>query len=256
MGVLKEVVDGINAIREEVLPWGHLVVWVAATFVVSMAGPFGTYEDLPLHVRFAYWGGLIAASIVIALFLRVLWRVIIKGDPAWLEDLFVISSLAIVFGPLVATLNSVLWPQDTDLSGWVVISAVTFAVGVVKVGFRRLVQRDVAGMGVSQRDRLLDRVEAPAGAKVKRVYSDNHHICVLTSDGSEHRLLMRLRDAVDEIDVEPGFWVHRSHWVATSSIVGVKQAEGREVVELPCGTTVPIGPKYRPNLVEAGMIAA
>ena len=256
VGVLKDVIEGINAIRKEVVTRVHLVVWVATTFIVSMAGPFGTYEALTLPVRASYWGGIIAASMVIALFLRVLWRIIIKGDPAWLEDLLVVSSLAIVFGPMVATINSAVWPTNTDLVGWSAISAVTFAIGVVTIGSRRLIQRDVAGMDKSRRDRLLDRVEAPSGARLTRVYSDNHHIRVITSDGSEHRLLMRLRDAVDEIDVEPGFCVHRSHWVAKALITGVKTAEGREVVELPCGNTIPVGPKYRANLIEAGMLTA
>ncbi|WP_245848125.1 LytTR family DNA-binding domain-containing protein [Octadecabacter ascidiaceicola] len=250
------MIEGINAIRKEVVTRVHLVVWVATTFIVSIAGPFGTYEELTLPIRISYWGGVILLSMVLALFLRVLWRIVIKGDPAWLEDLMVISSLAIIFGPMVATLNSTFWPTETDLVGWAAISVVTFAIGVVTVGSRRLIQRDVANMDKSRRDRLLDRVEAPSGARLARVYSDNHHIRVITSDGSEHRLLMRLRDAVAEIDVEPGLCVHRSHWVATASIVGVKQAEGREVVELPCGTTVPIGPKYRPNLIKAGMLTA
>ena len=256
MGVLKEMIEGIDAIRKEVVTRVHLVVWVATTFIVSLAGPFGTYDGLTLPVRASYWGVVISASMIIALILRVIWRVIIKGDPAWLEDLLVISSLAIVFGPLVAATNSVVWPTNTDLVSWMVISAVTFAIGVVTVGSRRLIQGDVAGRDTSRRDRLLDRVEAPAGARVTRIFSDNHHIRVITSDGSEHRLLMRLRDAVAEVDVEPGFCVHRSHWVAKATIVGVKQAAGREVVELSCGSAVPVGPKYRPNLIEAGMITA
>jgi DNA-binding LytR/AlgR family response regulator len=49
---------------------------------------------------------------------------------------------------------------------------------------------------------------------LSRISSDNHDIRVITNDGEEYRLLMWLRDAVAEIDLEPGLCVHRSHWVA------------------------------------------
>jgi DNA-binding LytR/AlgR family response regulator len=49
---------------------------------------------------------------------------------------------------------------------------------------------------------------------LSRISSDDHDIRVITNDGEEYRLLMRLRDAVAEIDLEPGLCVHRSHWVA------------------------------------------
>jgi hypothetical protein len=44
--------------------------------------------------------------------------------------------------------------------------------------------------------------------------------------------------------------------VARSEIVRVVRESGREVVELTSGVTVPIGPKYRPNLITAGVISA
>jgi DNA-binding LytR/AlgR family response regulator len=89
-----------------------------------------------------------------------------------------------------------------------------------------------------------------------RISSDNHHIRVISNDGEEHRLLMRLRDAVAKIDLEPGLYVHFSNWVARSKIVRVVRQSGREVVELASGETVPIGLKYRPDLITAGVISA
>jgi DNA-binding LytR/AlgR family response regulator len=65
-----------------------------------------------------------------------------------------------------------------------------------------------------RKDRIFNRFPANNGAQLSRISSDDHDIRVITNDGEEYRLLMRLRDAVAEIDLEPGLCVHRSHWVA------------------------------------------
>jgi hypothetical protein len=65
-----------------------------------------------------------------------------------------------------------------------------------------------------RKDRLFNRFPANNGARLSRISSDNHDIRVITNDGEEYCLLMRLRDAVAEIDLELGLYVHRSHWLA------------------------------------------
>jgi hypothetical protein len=44
--------------------------------------------------------------------------------------------------------------------------------------------------------------------------------------------------------------------MARSAIVRILRENGRVVVELKSGVTVPIGPKYRLNLITAGVISA
>ena len=105
------------------------------------------------------------------------------------------------------------------------------------------------------KDRLFAQFSADSGVRLLQISSDNHHIRVIANDGEEHRLLMRLRDAVAEIDLELGLYVHRSHWAARSEIVRVVHERGRKVVELASGETVPIGSKYRPDLITAGVIS-
>lgn len=256
MGDLRRLSEKAVAVTREVVTPVHLFVWTGTTFVVSLAGPFGTYDALSFEMRLGYWGLVIAVSIVIALFFRIFWRLIFKGDPAWVEDVLVIGSLAITFGPAVSLLNARLWPGEEGLVSWLVVSVVTFVIGMITVAIRKILYGQAQPVATPPRDRLLDRIGAPEGARLRRVSSDNHHIRVITQDGQEHRILMRLRDAVAEIDVEPGFCVHRSHWIAAAEITTVERAQGRELVRLPCGAGVPIGPKYRPQLVEAGIISA
>ncbi len=232
--------------------------WALTSVVVAFAGPFGTFDSHTFLWRIAYWSVLIAAAIVIAIFFRTAWRLALKGKSETCEDIAVAVSLSVVFAPMIAALNWVVGGPDAYLvmdvwSGMGVVLGV--AAGVI--AFRRVVRDSAMSQpSAPARDRLLDRLSVEKTARVARVYSDNHHVRVIMADGSEHRLLMRLRDAVAEIDVEPGHWVHRSHWVSEAAISCVKQSDGRYVVELPCGNVIPIGPKYRPNLVEAGLLIA
>ena len=231
-------------------------VWVITTLVVAISGPFGSFAALTFLERLAYWGGVIAASILLALGLRVFWRLALRNRRPLVEDAAVVTSLAVLFGPLLAALNRSVWPSSSQAVDWPLISGLTFLIGAGSLGWRRLNERAAARSGRG-RDRILDRIESAAkGARPARLSSDNHHVLVGLNDGSEHRVLMRLRDAVAEVDREPGLYVHRSHWVALECIEAVITLKGREALRLSCGTVLPIGPKFRPDLVEAGILSA
>ena len=249
---------GYKSMVKEVVSPTLWMCWALTSVVVALAGPFGTFDSQTFLWRLAYWGVLIAAGIVIAIFFRTVWRHLLKGTSETLEDIAVAVSLALVFAPMIAALNWVVGGPDAyqAMDVWTGMFCVLVVAGGI-ITFRRVIRESaVLSTRSSARDRLLSRIPGDETVRLKRVTSDNHHIQICMSDGSKHRLLMRLGDAVAEIDVEPGFYVHRSHWISQASIAQVRQHEGRDVVELTCGTTVPIGPKYRSNLVEAGLLDA
>jgi hypothetical protein len=237
---------------KEVVSLSLWVTWAMTSIVVALAGPFGTFDSQPFVWRLTYWGSLIAAAILIAISCRTIWRHILTGRPEWQEDLAVAISLAVTFGPLVIFLNHLVGGSDAyqAMSFWVAIGCI-FIIAIGIIAFRRAL-RDLA-IGEQpkpqvRRDRLLNRIPANPNARLARISSDNHHIKIMTDDGQEHRILMRLGDAVQETDVEPGFCVHRSHWVSQAVVVGVKTVGGRDFVQLNCGSEVPVGPKYCDNL--------
>lgn len=244
-GVLKEIVTPL-------LP----IIWLAVTAVVSLAGPFGMFNTVPLWFRIAYWAPMIAVTIVVAIALRIFCRTVVGTTDDWKEDALVVAPLSIVIGQMVVLVNGYFWPGEFLVSA-LFVSTLSVLIGGCVCLMRRFFQHQkMVSDSPTQRDRLLDRMTVNDAVRLVRISSDNHHIRILTTDGKEHRLLMRLRDAVGEVDVEPGMLVHRSHWVATSAISRVVETGGREAVELSSGETVPIGPKNRSNLVEAGIISA
>ncbi len=246
-----------SAIAGEVATPVSYFGWASVSFVVALAGPFGTFENHSFLWRLAYWGGLIGVAYVLAVCIRILCRRYIPNEPAWLEDVTVAALLAAVFGPFVYGLN--LWligREDFTSFGWFELSVLTFLIALATITLRQMIHEQNVQSSAPQRDRLLDRIEAPNGARIARISSDNHHVLLCMDDGSSHRILMRLRDAVAEVDVEQGFCVHRSHWVALAQIEGVTFVNNREMVQLIGLDPVPVGPKYRHNLVDAGFLSA
>ena len=55
---------------------------------------------------------------------------------------------------------------------------------------------------------------------------------------------MRLSDAIAETRGIDGLQIHRSHWVARNAIVGLTRENGRPVVALVTGVTLPVSRTY------------
>jgi len=203
-----------------------------------------------------FWAALIAIAILIGVTFRTIWRAVLTKYPSWVEDVAVALSITVVFAPIVVTLNRYIGGDAArDAMSLGVAMLCTLAVATSIIAVRHAIQSDGRSDAVrKQPDRLLSRISGTERSRLARISSDNHHVRVVLQDGAEHRLLLRLRDAVLEVDQEPGMCVHRSHWVATAAIASVDQEGAREVVRLHCGEHVPVGPKYRANLVQAGFI--
>lgn len=247
--------DAAKAVYDEVFTFVVLVAWASTSVVVALAGPFGTFGARPFVLGLVYWAGLIGVSIVIAVGLRVFFRFYLPDLKSRVEDVAVSAMLGLLFGPMVFLVNRSLSgepaPAGVGLTGCI---AVVFVVAIATIALRHaLIGAEDAPAEVEQ-DRLLNRLDVPRDVRIKAVSSDNHHVRILTTDGASHRILMRLRDAVNEIDREVGFCIHRSHWVATHAIERLHQHGGKEIVELSCGVKLPVGPKYRGNLVQSGHI--
>ncbi|MEO1659595.1 MAG: LytTR family DNA-binding domain-containing protein [Pseudomonadota bacterium] len=90
-------------------------------------------------------------------------------------------------------------------------------------------------------------------AELHAISSEDHYLRVHTSLGEE-LILMRLADAVRELNGADGLQVHRSWWVAKAGITDEKRVDGRSLLVLPSGTEVPVSRSYRSKAKEAGLI--
>ena len=79
--------------------------------------------------------------------------------------------------------------------------------------------------------------------------SEDHYLRLHTSLGQE-LILMRLSDAVAELEGVEGAQVHRSWWVARAAIAQARRGEGRATLTLKDGSEVPVSRTYARRLRE------
>ena len=81
--------------------------------------------------------------------------------------------------------------------------------------------------------------------------SEDHYLRVHTDRGSD-LILMRLADALQELEGLEGAQTHRSWWVARSAVRDVSRGDGRATLTLDGGLSVPVSRRYAKALRDAG----
>ncbi len=101
--------------------------------------------------------------------------------------------------------------------------------------------------------RLIERLPSALGSDVIALEMEDHYVRVHTALGSE-LVLMRLRDAIAELDGIEGRQVHRSWWVARGAVEDVAR-EGRNVrLKLTRNIEAPVSRAQVSELKDAGWI--
>ena len=100
--------------------------------------------------------------------------------------------------------------------------------------------------------RFLDRLPLKLrGAELYAVAAEDHYLRLHTSRGSD-LILLRLADAVAELEGIEGAQTHRSWWVARGAVRDAKRGDGRAVLVLTDGTEAPVSRTYAAALRQAG----
>ena len=228
---------------------------VAAAFL-SLSGAFGSGEA-PLASRLPYWivlmvaGGLIGGAAT-----RLDERRGRAEERPWLRAALIATlvTLPLVFVVWAATawwfgrpLRPAALPEFIVPVGLVasLMTAANFALN------RTPVQTHEGPSGAPQ-SRFLERLPFKLrGAELYAVQSEDHYLRLHTSRGSD-LILMRLGDALAELEGLEGAQTHRSWWVARDAVLEAHRSEGRAVLKLKSGAEVPVSRTYAKALREAG----
>ncbi len=233
----------------------RIAIWLLVSAVAVLSGPFGTFDMLDPVGLTLYWTSAVGASIVLSVYIRYALEPLQTGWQVWQRELTNVATFAVVFTP--GLLGVTRWsfglaPQDIppiQIFLWVCLIALTVAT------VRQIVVQAQMPHDHPVRPRLADRLPAHA-APVSRLTVTDHYVEVFLTDGAHHRLLLRLADAIQEMDGVPGHCTHRSHWVTRAAIGSHRRKSGRDELILTDGTIIPVSRKYRPGLVAAGIIDA
>lgn len=232
-----------------------LVAVIAGGFL-AFSGAFGM-DDMTLARRFAYWIPLMAAG--------TLWgsaaaRLVFGADPDGSRMIARILAAGLLIG---IPFTGVVWITNNLFMGSQIgprqalsLCVTVTIVSVVMVAINALVARgDRPRLAPPPAPpRFLERLPLKLrGAEVWAVESEDHYLRLHTSKGQD-LILLRLADAVAELEGIEGTQVHRSWWVARDAIADARRGDGRATLTLKDGSEVPVSRTYAKIIREKGWI--
>ncbi|MFQ6549184.1 LytTR family DNA-binding domain-containing protein [Aestuariibius sp. 2305UL40-4] len=234
----------------------------SVTVIVAVAGPFGTAETQSFIERFIYWGLVLSIAMPFGFASKLLILRLRPDFPGSVHAFCTASFFTALYAPMLWWLCAIISAgQSRETLSLALLSAGLWMLAQC-VSLARLVldmdpMRPSAPAEVAPEmpePRLARRVELTPGARIVRLTAEGHFVDVHSDDGRVQRIRLRFADAVDEMEGVPGYCVHRSHWVAVAAIASRERESGRDFVRLQDGSRVPVGRKYKPQLVEEGVI--
>ena len=239
-----------------------LIVAVGAGAFLAISGAFGSGGAaltqrllywIPLLVLGGLWGHVCGAFIT---------RFIDQDTRPWMTTA---ALTAVITGPLTVGVwaatgfffDGRLLPAEIlirFLPSVLLITAVLSALNVF-LGRANPIETHASAPGAAPA-RFLDRLPPRLrGARLIAVQAEDHYLRLHTDAGSD-LILMRLADALNELEGLEGAQTHRSWWVARDAVASVARGDGRAVLTLdngPRGELIaPVSRRYAKALRDAG----
>lgn len=251
--------------NDVVMRYGRgVAIVVALALLFTFLGVYNDGNDGSFLVRFTGWVVTLGTGMLAALFVApaVFDRPPLSDWPAIAQIPFCAAGISVPV-TLVLFLNDAidgrvlplaLWPVQF---GYVFVISAILTVGGWLLGRAEEAEEARAGVAGTASDPARDFLERlPVhyrGAALFAVSSEDHYLRVHTDRGEE-LILMRLADALRELDGAGGLQVHRSWWVAADGIADVEREGGRPVLILKSGGRAPVSRTYRKAARDAGLI--
>ena len=244
------------------------IIMSACVLLASLAGPYYTLERLSFPERMVYWGTTIFASGTLMTFISIFaYRLTEARDWNWV----LVSTLAGVVGiiPVVCTIFLAEGIATGFAPGWFelgrlpsfALSTAPTLIAVTLVVNAVIVYQDRATAAAAEAAPqpqdilppptvLLSKLPHLLGRDIIAVRAQDHYVEVTTPQGSA-MILMRLGDAV--LDLEPlgGLQVHRSWWINLSHVVRTDKGPNGPEAVLSSDQRIPIGRSFRKTYRDA-----
>ena len=250
-----EVVDRFSF--DKVLMRG-VALALAGGALLAFSGAFGLGEAslisrlsywLPVMLLGATWGHLCS---------RLIERHVDIDRRPWLT---IIALTLLVSGPLavaVWAISGLFFNEGRELipaqlpEFFLPVMVVTAALSTLNIFLGRTPVQTHAAVPGAKPARFIDRLPFRLrGAVVRAVQSEDHYLRIHTDRGSD-LILMRLSDALTELEGLEGAQTHRSWWVARDAVRDVSRGDGRATLTLEGGVEAPVSRRYAKALRDAG----
>jgi DNA-binding LytR/AlgR family response regulator len=208
-------------------------------------------------MRLGYWAGMLLLGYVWGSFVASMFMAHVRRPEAvWARVLIISLVLAAPYSVVVGIASTLMFGAHFEWTDAPGLFLSVFMVSVVMTALNVLVetQRQAVTEAGSRPAKFLERLPLKLrGAEVWAVEAEDHYLRLHTSKGQD-LILLRLADAVAELQGIEGLQVHRSWWVARDAITDAKRGDGRATLTLKDGAEVPVSRTYAGLLREKGWI--
>jgi len=223
----------------------------AVVVVLAVIGPFTTFEDQDFGARLVFWGlmatscyfvGFIVSGFVGQLALRA-------GASEMLSRLIggAVSGLPVTI--VVWVINKFIYGFTMEgrfsfLTLLVSCTVISMAIAMIIYQVSKAHGRTGADENVDAKPiAFLRRMPVEMGRDILCLEAQDHYVNVTTLKGST-LVLIRLSDAIAELEGIEGLRIHRSWWVAKEAIVKTSRENGKLMVKLCNDTLLPVSRTY------------
>lgn len=253
--------------------WGVMIF----AAIIGYLGPFGTWGIGDFLTRTGTWAQMLGGAYLIVRPAMMVWRWVAHSTGLPKNPLIFWGVVVTGFG--VAGLWSLVFPRALELvggySGMVPFSMLCSLAIMLVTGWAERIDlyllttyQDVRGRPqmlypdslapppeFRPRTRFQARLSKGFQGDVLALESEDHYVRAHGTQGSE-LILLRLRDAIAEMDGVPGAQTHRSWWVARSAIDSVRSGGRNRQLVLVNGLHVPVARDSVERLQLAGFLPA
>jgi hypothetical protein len=234
-----------------------LTVALVAGLFLTFSGAFST-DEAPLSLRLTYWMTLMVVGYVWGAFVsRFFFR---EGrrrtGNMWLDALIASLVIALPLTVVVWFATTRVFDSNIPFAGLWMLFGPVLLVSLALTVINMLIEtrREAMTTAGPSPPKFLERLPLKLrGGEVWAVEAEDHYLRLHTSKGQD-LILMRLADAVAELEGIEGAQVHRSWWVARDAITDAKRGDGRATLTLKDGAEVPVSRTYAGLLRERGWI--
>ena len=226
---------------------------------LAVSGAF-TGADVPLLTRFAYWipvmlGGAVLGRLMAWLVIRIPRA----ASNEWLFALILAVAITVPVTLAIWIYTSSVFHLRFTVATLPFFTGGVFLVSLVMTVLMMLISRPgrmtharTQSAAPAPTPRFFERLPPKLkGGVLYAVAAEDHYLRLHTSKGTD-LILMRLSDAIAELDGVEGAQTHRSWWVAKNAVESTRRDGDRLILVLKGGAEAPVS---RPNvrvLREAG----
>lgn len=249
----------------------HLAQYVVIAILLVSVTPFGLFPGKPL-LRLSYW---MAVLIIFGMLMMPITARIIRSTGAFDE----FSRWSAIFGcVLFATIPMTFIVHAIEYWGWsiaaaqlpgtqissrpsrgieelMVLFAQLLAINLIAIGMNSFFMIALHGFQTQSRKptnagiRFLSRLPDHLGTQLLHLQMEDHYLRA-TTDKGDTLILIRFRDALQELGDYDGLQVHRSWWVARQAVEKISRSGRKIDLIMQDGTRVPVSAAYRKAVEE------